>query len=69
MLNNEILPLTEIQEGLKDKRLYMVAKKTGLSYPTLKKLAEGQDCNYTVETLKSASNYVRNSRGGRDKQQ
>ena len=64
MLNHEILSLTEIQEDLKDKRLYIVAKKTGISYPTIKKLAEGKDCNYTIKTLKSISQYIKNKRIG-----
>ena len=53
-----ILSLSEIKEGLKDKRLYVVAKRTGLSYPTLKSLADGLDQNYTTDTLKTVSKYI-----------
>lgn len=63
MLNDNILPLEEIQKALEDKRLYKVAKTSGLSYPTLRKLAKGEDLNYTLGTLKAASDYIRKSRG------
>lgn len=53
-----ILSLDQIREGLRDRRLYAVAKETGLSYPTLKKLSEAQDLNYTTETLRAVSKYV-----------
>ncbi|RTL03533.1 hypothetical protein EKK58_12760 [Candidatus Dependentiae bacterium] len=53
-----ILSLKQIQQGLKDKRLSVVAERTGLSYPTLKSLSDGKDQNYTTETLKTVSNYL-----------
>jgi len=59
-MNDTILSLKEIQEGLQDKRLYTVARSTGLSYPTLRKLAEGKAKNPTIETLKAVSNYLLN---------
>lgn len=55
---SDILTLLQIKDGLKDKRLYIVAKSTGLSYPTLKKLADGEDANYTRETLQKVSQYI-----------
>jgi len=59
-MNEEILSLNEIQNGLKDMRLYLVAKRIGVSYPTLKKLSEGKDLNYTSKTLKTVSKYICN---------
>lgn len=59
MSDNDILSIGQIKEALKDKRLYMVARATGLSYPTIKKLADGKELNYTVDTLKAISKYVR----------
>ncbi|RTL05706.1 hypothetical protein EKK58_07385 [Candidatus Dependentiae bacterium] len=53
-----ILSLEQIKKGLKDKRLQVVADRTGLSYPTLKSLADGKTQNYTTETLKTVSNYL-----------
>ena len=55
----QILSLEEIKAGLKDRKLYAVASQTGLSYPTLKKLSEGKDLNYTMDTLRAVSEYVR----------
>ena len=65
MTNDDILPLKEIQKYLVDKRLYVIAKRVKLSYPTLKKLANGLDYNYTVDTLKAISKYIIESRGGK----
>lgn len=61
MFHDDVLPLEKIKEGLKDKRLYKVSQATGLSYPTLKKLANGDEANYTVETLKAVSKYIKDS--------
>ena len=53
------LSLEKIKELLKDKRLYVVAAATNLSYPTLKKLADGKDENYHYETLLTVSDYLK----------
>ncbi len=58
---DEILSLEQIQKGLKDKRLYAVAIWTKVSYPTLRKLADGVEANYTVGTLSAVSNYITDS--------
>lgn len=57
-MSTNILSLSEIKANLADKRLYKVAELTGLSYPTLKKLANGDDCNYTMSTMKAVSAYI-----------
>jgi DNA-binding Xre family transcriptional regulator len=56
-----ILSFAEIKEGLKDKRLYVVAEETSLSYPTLKKLADGEESNCTIDTLRTISDYLNNN--------
>jgi len=61
MYDKEILSFDLIQQGLKDKRLHQVGKEIGLTYPTLKRLADGVRANYTVGTLTIVSNYIRNS--------
>ena len=53
-----ILTLEEIAEGLKDKKLYVVAAATGLSFPTLKRLAEGKNNNCTMSTILAVSKYL-----------
>ena len=57
--NEELLTLEEIQKQLQDKRLYVVAKTTKLSYPTIKKLADGKPDNYTYSTISKVSKYLK----------
>lgn len=54
----QILSLRQIEIGLKDKKLYSVSDATELSYPTLKKLADGVKGNYTLDTLQKVSKYL-----------
>jgi len=54
----EILNRQQIMDGLKDRRLYVVARKTGLSYPTLKSLADGTG-NPMLKTLEIISAYLK----------
>ena len=61
MKNSEIMNLEVIKDGLQDKRLYTVAERTGVSYPTLKKLYDGEQANYTIDTLKKVTRYLLNS--------
>ena len=58
---NDLLSLQQIKLHLTDKRLYKVAEITGLSYPTLRKLADGEDANYTMATIKALSKYINDS--------
>lgn len=53
-----LLTLEQIKINLADKRLYKVAEITGLSYPTLKKMADGKDANYTMATVQAVSQYI-----------
>lgn len=57
-MDTKILPLHVIKDYLSDKRLYVVAKETGLSYPTLRKLADGVETNYTLNTMRAISEYI-----------
>ncbi len=59
MSNEELLSLEDIQLLLKDKRLYVVSKATGLSFPTLKKMADGKKQNFTYKTIKAVSDYLK----------
>lgn len=59
-MKGQLLSLEQIKEGLADRRLYKVSEVTGLSYPTLKKLANGDDCNYTMHTIRVVSSYINN---------
>jgi DNA-binding Xre family transcriptional regulator len=54
-----LMSLAQIEVKLKSRRLYFVAKETGLSYPTLKKMADGENANYTLATLRAISDYLR----------
>jgi DNA-binding Xre family transcriptional regulator len=59
MSNEELLSLEDIQLLLKDKRLYVVSEATGLSFPTLKKMADGKKENFTYKTIKAISDYLK----------
>ena len=53
------LPLSIIQYGLQDKKLYHVARVSGVSYPTLKKiLDDGENANVTSSVCKKVSHYL-----------
>lgn len=55
------MSLIAISEALQDRRLYKVAEETGLSYPTIKSLADAKMDNYTLNTLIKVSEYIRNT--------
>ena len=59
MSNEELLSLEDIQLLLKDKRLYVVSNATGLSFPTIKKMADGKKENFTYKTIKAISDYLK----------
>ena len=58
MSKKEILNLKEIEAKLKDRKLQVVSQYTKLSFPTLKKLADGKEGNFTYNTIKSVSDYL-----------
>jgi hypothetical protein len=56
MADAPILSLEKIRELLKDRRLYVVARGAGLSYPTVRSIALGErDAAYS--TVKKLSDY------------
>lgn len=57
-MNSALMNLDDIKKGLADKRLYKVSEITGLSYPTLKKMADGKNSNYTMSTIAKVSEYL-----------
>lgn len=62
MKNNDILSIEQIKKELADRRLHIVAKSVGLSYPTVKNLADGKELNYTIDTLRAISKYIIDSK-------
>lgn len=58
MQTNDLLPLETIQRKLEDRRLPLVAKRAGLSHPTVKRVANG-DLNITLSTWCALSEYFR----------
>lgn len=56
-----MLSLEEIKEKLKDRRLAVIAKETGLSYPTILAISKGES-NTTYKTLKLVSDYLCNNK-------
>ena len=53
-----MLTLEEIKAGLKDKRLTVVAKKIGVSYPRLLALSKGEADNIGYKILQKVSDYL-----------
>ena len=49
--------LEEIRRKLKDRRLYMVAKATGITYQTLLDIREGKTRNPTILTVEKIKEY------------
>ena len=57
-LMNNVLTLGEIEYRLRDRRLQVVSALTEISYPILKRLAEGEHDNYHLKTLVTISEYL-----------
>lgn len=51
-----MLSIAEIRDLLADRRLTIVAEKSGLSYPTVKRVADGEE-GITLATLRKLSAY------------
>ena len=54
-----MLPFKIIREQLRDCSLIKVSKQTGISYPILKKIMNGNE-NCNVNTIKTISDYIIN---------
>ena len=54
----QVLSLDEIKSQLQNEKLLIVAGETGLSYPTVNKLAAGETNNYSLDTLRRVSIYL-----------
>tara|TARA_R110000868_G_scaffold188854_6_gene431708 strand:+ start:154 stop:345 length:192 start_codon:yes stop_codon:yes gene_type:complete len=53
------MSLTDIKDRLKDERLLLVADATGISYPTINKLAKGEVGNYSLKTILAVSKHLK----------
>lgn len=53
-----MMTLEQVQNALTDRRLPVVAKETGLSYFTVRRVAKGEDQRVTYETIKRLSDYL-----------
>jgi hypothetical protein len=54
----ELIPITEIREALQDRRITVVADKCGLSHPTVKGVASGNE-QISLTTWKKLSEYLK----------
>ena len=50
--------LTEIVHRLQDRNIIVVAKKTGVSYNTIKNIRDGKNTNPTLEVLVALHEYL-----------
>jgi len=53
-----MLTLDQIKEQLKDRRLYIVAKEIGVSYPTLLSIAQGKAKNPSYRIVQLICEYL-----------
>lgn len=56
-----MMTIEEIREGLKDRKLKEVSKRTGLHYNTVCAVANGKKKNPMYNVVESLSNYLTNS--------
>ena len=54
---NKLLPLSDIMAALEDRRLPVVAERCGLSHPTVKSIATGNE-QISLTTWKKLSDYL-----------
>lgn len=52
-----MMTLEQIKQALQDRRLTAVAKNTGLSYDTIRRIKSGEG-DYHISTLKKISDYL-----------
>lgn len=53
-----MLTLKEIRDSLKDRKLTIVARETGLHYNTIRDLVNGKHDNPSYDTLSALSGYL-----------
>jgi transcriptional regulator with XRE-family HTH domain len=54
----KMLTLDQIKEQLKDRRLYIVAKEIGVSYPTILAIAQGKAKNPSYRIVQLICEYL-----------
>jgi hypothetical protein len=57
----DLLPLDDIQNALQDRRLTVVAERCGLSHPTVKGVADGNQ-QISLNTWKKLSEYLKETK-------
>ena len=50
-----------IRSALHDRRISVVAEKTGLSAPTIRAIRDNEEANPTLSTLDALAHYLRNA--------
>lgn len=56
-----MLNLEQIRQLLQDRRPAMVAESTGLSYPTIRAIRDGENINPELSTIQRLSDYLEKS--------
>jgi hypothetical protein len=57
-IDMDLLPLATIRDLLKDRRLTVVAERSGLTHPTVKRIADGDEA-ISVTTWRKLSDYLK----------
>lgn len=58
MQTHDLIPIETIRRKLEDRNIPIVAKRAGLSHPTVKRIADGDE-NITLRTWRALSDYLR----------
>lgn len=53
-----MLTIQEIVKRLQDRRLYYVARQTGVNYNTIRRIASGECANPKAQTIQRISDYL-----------
>ncbi len=60
--NNDTMQLADIAKWLEDKKLYLIAERVGLTYPTLLNIKNGSIKDCKMSTIIKLSNYIKASK-------
>ena len=54
----KMLSIEDVKKGLQDRRVGLIKRKTGLSYPTIQGIRDGTNTNPTLNVLQRLSDYL-----------
>ena len=58
MQTHDLMPIEAIRQKLEDRNIPIVARRAGLSHPTVKRVADGEE-NISLRTWRALSDYLK----------